>query len=128
MREIMKRKFAFYGLLIVLMIGALCLAGCGSGPGTVEGTVIDASDGTPIADAEVIVLDLKRYEAVGDMNVFQKGTAIQKVLTDENGAYSVSLDPNSYVIQVWLEDVEVADRMVEVKPGRATTIDFSVTP
>ena len=113
-------------LLIVLALGALSLTSCGKRPGVVEGTVTDTGNGEAVAGAQVVVFELAKSEDVKYLDVYQKGVAIQKLRTDENGGFSTSLEADSYIIQVWIEGLEVADQMVQVKAGQTTTIDFQI--
>lgn len=122
----MKRILSIYGLAAALVVVALVLAGCGRKPGTMEGTVTNAQSGEPIAGATVAVFALDRFKDVSNIDVYKKGIILHKLVTDENGQYTLSLDADSYVVQVWVEGIEVTDRMVEIKPGRSTTLDFSV--
>jgi hypothetical protein len=79
-----------------------------------------------VSQAQVVVFALETIDGAGSLDIFGKGTLLQKQFTDENGKFSFSLEPGSYVIQVWVEGLEVGDRMVQVKPGRMTAVDFTV--
>lgn len=116
-----------YKLFIVLAIGTLVLLGCDNQPGTVEGTVIHAQSGEPVVEAEIVVFELEAAEKVPQLDAYTKSDIYLKQTTDKNGAYSVSLEKGSYIIEVWVQDHEVGNRMVRVKSNRVTTIDFSVT-
>jgi len=122
----MKQISLIYRLAVVLVVVALVLAGCGRKPGTMEGTVTDAQSSEPIAGATVAVFALERFQDVSNMDVYKKGVILHKLSTDESGQYTLSLDADKYVIQIWVDGIEVADRMVEIKPGRSTTADFNV--
>ena len=126
LRTVMKRSPVLQALLIVLALGISSLAGCGNRPGTAEGTVRDAASQEAVGQAQVIVFALESLKGSGSMDVYSKGALLEKQFTDENGNFSFSLEPGSYVIQVWVEGLEAGDRMVQVKPGRVTTVDFSV--
>lgn len=116
-----------YKLFVVLAIGTLVLLGCSSQPGTVEGTVTHAQSGEPVAEAEIVVFELEAAEKVPQLDAYTKGDAHLKQTTDENGAYSISLEKGSYIIEVWAQDHEVGNHMVRVKSNQVTTVDFSVT-
>jgi hypothetical protein len=125
-KPVMSRFHLLQGLLIVLALGILSLAGCGKQAGTAEGTVRDSASQEAVSQAQVVVFGLESLEGAGDLDVYSKGALLQKQFTDENGAFSFSLEPGRYVIQVWVEGLEVGDRMVQVKPGQATPVDFSI--
>lgn len=108
---------------IVSVMGFLGLIGCETQPGKVTGTVYQGSK--PAANAHVVVYELKS-EQVSGLEVYQKGQILYKQLSDASGAFSFSLSPGAYVIEVWIEGLEVASRMVKVKPGRTVTVDFEV--
>ena len=122
----MRRFLLIYGLVGILICGGLGLAGCGDQPGTIEGTVTDAASQEVVGQAQVVVFALERTKDFGDLDVYSKGIVLREDLTDGNGHYAYTLAPGTYVIQVWAEGLEVADRMVEVKSGRTVTLDFSV--
>jgi VCBS repeat-containing protein len=122
----MFKKVVFCGILAVLAMGTLSLAACDRRPGLVTGTVTETPSGKPVANAEVVVYELKKFEGVTNMNVYQKGSVLQKQVTDENGAFSFSLAPAQYVIQVLVQGQKAADRMVKVQSGRTTTVEFEV--
>jgi uncharacterized membrane protein len=92
----------------------------------VEGIVTQAQDGQPIASAQILVFQLHELEQITYMDAYEKGDISQIVNTDENGAYSLSLEPDKYVIEVQAEGFEKQDSMVEVKSGQASTLDFSL--
>lgn len=124
----MKRHLTLISFVVVLIVGSLLLASCGDQMGTMQGVVTNASDGTPVAKALVVVYGLKKIEGMGQLDAYEKESILRKEPTDDNGAYSTTLEAGVYVVQVWIEGLEVADRMVEVKPGRTLTADFEVTP
>ncbi|MDF9745116.1 carboxypeptidase regulatory-like domain-containing protein [Natrinema salsiterrestre] len=74
--------------------------------GTVEGTVTDA-DGEPIADATV---------TVGD----------RQTTTDENGTYSLELEPGEYTLAVSADGYEDASETVTVEAAATTTADVTL--
>jgi hypothetical protein len=117
-----------FALCILLALGAWSLVSCGDRLGTVEGVVSNAADGSLLIGAQVVVYSLEKAEGVGQLDAYTKRDIIQKQLTGEDGTYTFSLEAGTYVMQVWLEGLEVADRMVEVKSGRTTTADFEVAP
>lgn len=122
----MKKYIPVYEFLIVLVIGVLGLLGCSSEPGIVKGVVSQASSGEPIAQAQIVVFPLEKAEEVRAVDAYTKGNASLKQATDENGAFSISLEEGSYVIEVWVESLEVGNRMVKVKGGRTINVDFPV--
>jgi len=125
-KTVMRRFLLLQGLLIVLALGILSLAGCGNQAGTAGGTVRDATSQEAVGQAQVVVFGLESLKGAGNLDVYSRGAILQKQFTDESGSFSFSLEPGNYVIQVWVDGVEVGDRMVQIKPGRATTVDFSI--
>lgn len=121
-----KKGIGYFALALALMFGVLGLAGCGDKLGAVEGTVTDAATGELVPNARVVVYGLEKVEGMGNLDTFTKGLILQKQFVDEDGGYSLSLEKGTYVFQVWIEGMEVTDRMVEVKSGRTTTADFEV--
>ncbi len=119
-------KWRWIWLTTISVIGLLGLVGCGAQPGKVTGVVYQGPDKQPAANAQVVVYELKSESLTG-LEVYQKGTILSKQLADGNGAFSFSLPPGAYVIEVWIEGLEVASRMVKVKPGRTVTVDLEVT-
>jgi hypothetical protein len=122
----MRRRVPICVLLTLWAAGVWGLAGCGNQPGTVQGVVTRAADGTPVATATVRIYQLSKIQEVTGVNAFQKGDVFQTLAADEGGVYSVSLDPGSYVIEVEAEGLATANKMVEVKGGKTVTLDFSL--
>jgi len=116
----MKRRVLVYGILIVA--GVLSLLGCGDQPGMVNGSVVRIADSSAVAQAQVTVFGLNKLEEIANTSAFQKGDAIQTVATDEDGAFSVTLEPDSYVLEVQAEGLEVTTHLVEVKSSRAIEV------
>jgi uncharacterized membrane protein len=116
----MKRRVLVYGILLVA--GVLSLLGCGGQPGMVNGSVVRIADSSAVAQAQVTVFGLNKLEEIANTNAFQKGDAIQTVTTDEDGAFSVTLEPDSYVLEVQAEGLEVTTHLVEVKSSRAIEV------
>ncbi len=110
---------------MISVIGLLALVGCGAQPGKVTGVVYQGPERQLAANVQVVVYELKS-ESVNGLEVYQKGRILSKQLADGNGAFSFSLPPGTYVIEVWIEGLEVASRMVKVKPGRTVTVDLEV--
>ena len=114
-------------LLLSLMLLSLALLACGDRPGVVEGTVTQAEDGQALAQAEVVVYELQRAQGDSQLDVFQKGAALQREPLAEDGSYRISLAPGSYIVQVWAGDTPLGDRLVEIRAGRKVQADFEVT-
>jgi hypothetical protein len=74
----------------------------------------------------VVVYRLTGADDSGQVTVYQKGTALQEQVTDEKGDYLFSLEPGAYVVEVWVNDQKVGNRLVKVEPGRSATTDFQV--
>lgn len=85
-------------------------------PGGASGTVAeDASDGEPIADAEVTFT----AEGAGEPAV---------TTTDDDGAYAVAqLRPDTYTVTATHKAYETASQQASVASGETTTVDFAVS-
>jgi hypothetical protein len=123
----MKRTIARYWVCLPLLAAVLFLVGCGDQAGGLKGTVTGAQDGEPVAGAEIVVFALDKVEGAGQMDVFTKGAVLQEQVTGEDGAFSFSLAPGDYALEVQLDGVEAADGKVQVRSGRTTAVDFEVS-
>jgi hypothetical protein len=84
-----------------------------SGQAVISGSVHDPS-GTAVPGATVSVLDAQ-------------GDALRETLTDENGEYRIEIAPGSYRLRAQSPGFNNAEfSNVEVRPGRATAINFSL--
>ena len=115
-------------LVAIWVLISLALLACSGQPGVVEGTVTQAADDEPLAQAEIVVYELQTVRGSNQLDVFQKGPALLREPVTEDGSYNLSLEPGSYIIQVWSGDAPQGDRLVEVKAGRKVQVDFEVTP
>lgn len=133
----MHKRLSGCMLLAVMILTLLILSGCGEQFGTVKGTVTQMQDpnkpadepsnaGPAIAQATVVVYALERFAGVKEIEVYNKGSIIQKMLTDATGAFTFSLSKGKYVIEVWVGGLTVASRQVEVKGGQTTNLSFNV--
>jgi hypothetical protein len=122
----MKQQISANRLLVVLFVVSMGLASCGNQPGTIEGTVTGARWGEPVSQAKIDIFALEKPEDVSNLQIYEKEAILQEQLTDENGTFSISLAPGTYVLQVWVQDLEVANQMVEIRAGRATKLDLRV--
>lgn len=120
------KRFLFLGVFL-MVLSALGLAGCGNQPGVLEGTVTDAQTGQPMAQAQILVYALEGVDEITHLDTYQKGEAIEKQTTAEDGAFSLSLAPGRYVVSIRVEGLEVENRLVEIKSGRRTVADLGVT-
>jgi hypothetical protein len=120
------RRLILLGMFLVVL-GVLCLAGCGNQPGVLEGTVTEAQTGQPVAQAQVLVYALEGVDEITHLDTYQKGEAIEQQTTVEDGAFSISLDPGRYVLSIRVGGLEVENRLVEIKSGRRTLADLGVT-
>jgi len=124
--QVISRTLIRHAFLALVLVAAFGVAGCSNQPGTIKGTVTREADGQPVAQAEVIVYALNKVEGAGSVDVFTKGTVLQTVVTDTAGVFSVSLGPGKNMIEARSEGLAAADRLIEVKAGRTTTVDFSL--
>ena len=122
----MQKRPVIYLLLLVALAAILGLMGCGSRQGTLRGQVTNKQTGEAVAQVRVAVYGLTDIGGSGQPAVYQKGAVLQEQVTDEKGGYAFSLGPGNYVVQAWVNDQKVGDRMVNVKSGRATDVDFEV--
>ena len=124
-------------LVAVMTLALLTLSGCGEQIGTVQGAVTQMQDpngpaedpaniGPAIDQATVAIYSLERFSDVKEIEVYNKGPIIAKMLTDAAGAYSFSLSKGKYVIEVWVGGLTVATRQVEIKGGQTTKLNFNV--
>jgi hypothetical protein len=120
------RRFLFLGMFLV-MLSALGLASCGNQPGVLEGTITDIQTGQPVAQAQVLVYALENVDEITNLDTYQKGEAVEKQTTAEDGAFSISLVPGKYIVSIRVGGLEVENRLVEIKSGRRTLTDLSVT-
>jgi len=119
------RRFLFLGVFLVVL-STLGLAGCGNQPGVLEGTVTDVQSGQPVAQAQALVYALEGVDEITHLDTYQKGEAVEKQTTAEDGAFSISLAPGRYVLSIRVEGLEVENRLVEIKSGRKTLTDLGV--
>jgi hypothetical protein len=117
-----------YGLLVVLAIGVLgttvTLLGCSKEPGSIGGTITQDPDGAPVPDAQIVVFELIRLEKIKNVPTFERGVILYRANTDENGEYSITVEPGEYVIEVWAPPRATKGRQIEVKGGRTLVADF----
>ena len=120
-----RKKIAIVCCLFVLTLAALLsLTGCGDRPGTVEGTVTKATDGQPLAHAEVSAFSLSEVEDAGDISIYTRIVAIQSATPDASSAFSFILDPGRYEIEAQAEGFKPSNRLIEVKAGRTVRVDL----
>ncbi len=125
----MKRWISVYSLGIVLAALALSLSGCSGGSGTLSGTVIQVEDGKPVVGAEIRVFELKKAQEVTTLDIYEKTNTVYRQVTDANGAFSASLKPGRYLVEVWIRGAKVTSRMAQIKAGRTLGVEFQiVTP
>jgi len=134
----MKKLLPACTLLMAMIIAMLTLNGCGEQYGTVRGTVTRAQDpskplddpsnaGTGIAQAEIIVFALEKFEDIKGIDVFKRGAILQRTTTDATGAFSLSLFKGDYMIEAVVEHLVVDSRQIEVKGGRTIDLSFNVS-
>jgi hypothetical protein len=113
-------------LLVVLVLGSLAVVGCGNDPGIIRGTITQEPDNAPVPDAQVVVFQLVRLERIANVDAFEKGVILYKATTDQAGAYSITVEPDEYVVEVWVPGRATKGRQVKVKSGRVLIADFTV--
>ncbi|HEX4839348.1 MAG TPA: carboxypeptidase-like regulatory domain-containing protein [Rhabdochlamydiaceae bacterium] len=85
----------------------------GTSFGTLEGAVVSASSGQPIAGALV--------------EVIANGTVINFELTDAAGNYSFDgVPPGSYLVEAQAANFQTAMTGAIIQPGMTTTVDFAL--
>jgi len=131
----MKRTLIICWLL--LAIATIALGGCNDQPATVQGVVSQAQDpnkplddpanaGPGVAQAEVTLSALEKVQEIQGIPVYKKGPVGYTAITDANGAFSLSVAPGTYVIDVSVDNKRVATRQIEVKGGRKIKANFNV--
>ena len=134
----MKKLLSACVLLMALTIVMLTLSGCGEQYGTVQGAVTRAQDsskplddptnvGPGIAQAEIIVFALEKFNDIKGIDVFKRGAIVQRTETDATGAFSLSLFKGEYMIEAVVEHVIVGSRQIEVKGGRTIDLSFNIS-
>jgi hypothetical protein len=121
-----KRHLSIIALLVVLALGSLGMVGCGNDPGIIRGTITQEPDKAPVPDAQVVVFQLVRLEKIANVDAFEKGVILYKATTDQDGAYSMTVEPDEYVVEVWVPGRATKGRQVRIKSGRALDVDFTV--
>ena len=79
--------------------------------GTIEGTVVDSTNGEPLPGVNVIIQGT------------QQGTT-----TGQEGEYSLNVEPGSYMLQLSFIGYASQTRSIEVDAGETVTADFSLAP
>jgi hypothetical protein len=121
----MNRHLILYALLgLLLVIGVM---GCSSNePGIIDGTISRASDGQPLANAQVTIHLLTKLDSENGTDLFSRTAVLQVIITDENGYYSATLKPIKYLFVVEYPGLEKEDQVLEVKSKRTTTVDWAL--
>jgi hypothetical protein len=133
----MKRSWIICWLLPAMVAVALGLGGCSDEPANVRGVVSQAQDpnkplddpanaGQGIAQAEVRFFSLEKVPGGQGMDVYKKSAVVYTVTTDAEGAFSQSVDPGVYVIDVWVNGQKATTRQIEVKGGQNIKLTFNV--
>ena len=120
-----KRPETLLLIAVAILAGSFILTACARRDGAVEGTISGADPSA--AQIQVVIYDLQRADEVTGMDVFQKGAILQKALVGEDGGFAFTLPPQEYILQVWVDGIEMVSRMIEIKSGRTTTLDLEVT-
>jgi hypothetical protein len=97
--------------------------------GILEGLVVDAVTGEPVAGAMVHVHLMSNggSDAIGDSGGNHGG--FNWTETDDNGFYRFEeLVAGSYVVNVWADGYHPATGEAEVLDGQTTVLDFSIEP
>ncbi len=110
-------------LLMAVFLIFVGLAACGNQPATVGGA-ITGSDNQPVPGAQIAVYALERAQGEGALSAFTKGAMVKTIDADNNGLYTVLLEPGDYVFEVTAEGWQTTSHMVEAKAGQELTIDF----
>lgn len=124
-------------LFVIMALAVMILSGCGEEYGTVQGTVTQALDsskplddpsnvGTGVAEAEIVVFALEKFEDIQGLDVFKRGEIVQRMATGNDGAFSFSLFKGEYMIEVVVNHKIMDSRQIEVKGGRTSELDFNI--
>ncbi len=110
-------------LLITVLIATL-VAGCSGAPGKLQGHVL-YQDGSPAAGVKVTVHALQ--EQAQAPGVYVEGEVVAESTTDEQGSYQIDdLSPAKYVVKS-TDGEHATQRMVEVKSGRTSQADLTLS-
>jgi hypothetical protein len=121
----MNRYLVLYILLCILLV--VGLASCDSNePGTIDGIITRASDGQPLANAQVTIHLLTKLDSENGTDLFSRAAVLQVEITDENGYYSATLKPIKYLFVVEYPGLEKEDQVLEVRSKRTTTVDWAL--
>lgn len=112
-------------LLLLLIVPAVLLAACGSGPGTLRGRVVNA-EGKAVPGVAVAVYELQTRGPLDQGSLYQKGSVVQEQSTGDDGRFSFVLEPGRYVVQVQQDGAVVASRVVDIKDKRTLSVEFQV--
>lgn len=118
----MGKRVALY-FLIAMVLGLGGVAACGNQPATVVGA-ITGSDNQPVPGAQIAIYQLEQVNGVEALSAFTKSAMVKTIDADNDGLYTVLLDPGDYVFEVTAEGWQTTSHMVEAKAGQELTIDF----
>ena len=110
------------------MILILGLTSCGNQDGEVKGYVRHAGKAEPIPGAQVTAFTLIKFEEVTNMNAFQKGEAVGTTIANEEGIFTFSLEPESYVLEAQAAGYKTTTHMIETKGGRVLEVFINMNP
>jgi iron complex outermembrane receptor protein len=107
----MKRSKWLCGLILsASLLGNVCLVFAMQGGATLRGKVILGDSGTPVHNATVTILQLRR-----------------SVETDDNGVYEFAgIPPGSYEVSAHLDRVPDVIQSVKLNAGATETVDFQL--
>ena len=121
----MGKRVALY-ILIAMLLGLGGAVSCGNQPATVEGA-ITGSDNQPVPGAQIAIYELEQVKGVEELSAFTKGAVVKTIDADNDGLYTVLLEPGDYVFEVTAEGWQLTSHMVEARAGQELTIDFRLS-
>ena len=114
-------KIGKLGLLLFFALTLIAARGCRIGNGTIEGTVTNALSGDGLAGVEVTLTP-------GITVSTSQATEPVVVTTDENGAYSASVQRGNYTIAFTKDNFNSATGVATVSRRLTVTVNASLEP
>ena len=119
------RKRAFYALAVGLLV---CLAGCGTRPTGIAGTIRSAGQG----EIQVRIVELYLYPETNPPVYVEQDAVFERTLSvDASGeaTFEAQVHPGDYIVKILSSDgTLLTSRKVAVKRGRMTRIEVDLQP
>lgn len=122
----MGTRGTFCILIAAFLLGIGGLGACGNQPATVEGAITGA-DNQPVPGAQIAIYELEQVKGAETLSAFTKGAVVKTIDADNDGLYTVLLEPGDYVFEVTAVGWQLTSHMVEARAGQELTIDFRLS-